>query len=213
MLEQLFNLVKNESVNEIINNPAIPNEQNHEAIGMATDSIFGGLKESLGGGGLKNVLGMFAAGGTSSSHPILNNIIQHLTGGFMNKFGMNASEAGGLAGSLIPNVVNKLIHKTNDPNDTGFSINGIMGALTGSPSQQDGPVSIPGLSRQGGGVDFGSILNNFGGSGLDANHDGQLGLDDLSGLVGGMVGKPNASSSTSESGEGGVMGMLKGLMD
>lgn len=210
MLEQLFNLVKWESESDIINNPAIPNEQNNHAVGMAADSIFGGLQNALGQGGLKDVLGMFT-GGVSSNHPMISGIIINFSGGLVNKFGLDESAAGSIAGRVIPNVMDKLIHKTNDPNDQTFNINGVIGSLTGHATQQGGGVQIPGSSEDGSGIDFGGILQNLGGGGLEANHDGQVGLDDLSGLVSGMMGRKETSEHEGQQ-DGGVMGMLKGLM-
>ena len=42
MLEQLFNLVKENAGEAIINNQAIPNEQNDAAINQATEGIISG---------------------------------------------------------------------------------------------------------------------------------------------------------------------------
>jgi len=62
----------------------------------------------------------------------------------MQKFGLDQGKAMGIASSLIPVVLQKLVHKTNDPNDGSFDLKNIIGSLTG-----------------GGGV--GNIINNLGG--------------------------------------------------
>ena len=49
----------------------------------------------------------------------------------MSKFGINESQAGGIVQKLIPIVMSKFASKTNDPNDSSFDLNGIMGALGG----------------------------------------------------------------------------------
>lgn len=214
MLEQLFNLIQNESENEIINNPAIPNEQNNHAVGLTTDAIFGGLQGALANGGLKDVLGMFAGGGNQAgiaSNPMVTGIVGNLVGSLTKKFGMDSATAGSIAGSIIPKVLGKLVHKTNDPSDSSFDINGIIGALTGSQAQPGGGVQLPGLQSGGGsGIDFGGILKNLTSGGLDANHDGHVGLDDISGVIGGLVG--GKQQSQQQEGGGGVMDMLKGLI-
>ena len=213
MLEQLFNLIKNESQNEIINNPAIPNEHNNHAVGLATDSIFSGLQGALANGGLKDVLGMFAGGNTSSNNPIVGGIINNLVGGLMNKFGIDSPMATSIASSLIPSILGKIVHKTKDPNDSSFDINGIIGALTGGNSSQGSPVQIPGLQQQqgGGGIDFGGILKNLAGGAIDSNHDGSIGLDDLSGLIGKVTG--GAQQQNQQQQGGGIMDLLKGFMN
>lgn len=70
----------------------------------------------------------------------------------MHKFGLDHGAASGIAASLIPTVLQKLVHKTNDPNDSSFSLGSILGSLTG-----------------GGGV--GSILNNLGGGSNSGSQD------------------------------------------
>ncbi|HNB81992.1 MAG TPA: hypothetical protein PLP34_08840 [Chitinophagaceae bacterium] len=203
MLEQLFKLVQSESQSEIIDNPAIPNEQNNHAIGFATDSIFGELKNTLSQGGLKNILGMFTGSGSvSADHPIAGNIIKNLSGGLMEKFGLDASGASGIAKSIVPTILSKLVSKTNDASDTSFNINGIIGSLVGGNSSQGSPVELPGSGLPGG-IDFSSVLQNMGGSALDQNHDGSVNIDDLSGLLSGF------GKNTKQ--EEGVGSLLKGV--
>jgi hypothetical protein len=214
MLTQLFDLVKGEAQDAIINNPAIPNEQNNHAIGIATDSVFGGLQNALSNGGLKDVLGMFTGGGnTSGSNPIVAGITNSLVGQLIQKFGIDRPTATGISTSLIPSILGKLVHKTNDPNDSSFDINGIIGALTGSQAQQAGGVQIPGLENhaqaQAGSFDFGGILKTLTNGGLDSNHDGQMGLDDIAGIIGKVTGG-NQQGQPQQG--GGMMDMLKGLM-
>ncbi|GBL36234.1 hypothetical protein EMGBS15_18290 [Filimonas sp.] len=213
MLEQLFNLIKTNSQNEIIDNPAIPNEQNNHAVGLAADSVFNGLQGALANGGLKSVLGMFTGNGdTNGSNPIVGNIIHSLTGSLASKFGIDENQASGIASSLIPSILSKMANKTNDPNDSSFDINGIMGSLTGGNSSQGSPVEIPGMDQNlSGGIDFGGILKNLSGGVLDNNHDGSLGLDDLAGLIG--KAKGGAQQGQQSSSQGGVMDMLKGFMN
>lgn len=214
MLEQLFNLIKNESQNEIINNPAIPNEHNNHAVGLATDSIFSGLQGALANGGLKDVLGMFTgAGNTSGNNPIVGGIINNLVGSLMHKFGIDNAAATGIASSIIPSILGKLVNKTNDPNDSSFNINGIIGSLMGGNSSQGSPVEVPGIQgQQGGGIDFGGILKSLTSGGLDSNHDGSVGIDDIAGLVGKVTGGAQQQNQQQASG-GGIMDLLKGFMN
>ncbi|HOZ51108.1 MAG TPA: hypothetical protein PLU17_04580 [Chitinophagaceae bacterium] len=216
MLEQLFSLIKNESQNEIINNPVIPNEQNNHAVGLATDSIFSGLQGALANGGLKDVLGMFTGGGnTSSNNPIVGGIINNFVGSLMQKFGIDSPMATSIASSLIPSIIGKMVNKTNDPNDNGFDINGIIGALTGSNASQGGGVQLPGVQNaQEGGIDFGGILKTLTSGGLDSNKDGSIGIDDLAGMIGKVTsGAQQQNQQQQPSGGGGIMDLLKGFMN
>ena len=103
MLENLFNLVKQQAGDAIINNPAIPDQHNVAAVQEAGHSIVDTLKNALSGGQINDVLGMFANGQANASAPV----VQQATGNFMerlqSKFGLNSSQASGIAQSVIPN--------------------------------------------------------------------------------------------------------------
>ena len=214
MLEQLFNLIKNESEQEIINNPNIPNELNNQAVGLATESIFSGLQGALASGGLKDVLSMFAGKGNTQSSPIASGIINSLVRNLMQKFGIENAAAVNIASSLIPNILSKMVSKTNDPGDNNFDINGIIGALTGGNSSQGTPVQLPGVPEQhAGGIDFGGILKSLAGNSLDSNNDGSIGLDDLAGIVGKVTGGTQQQNQQQPAGGGGIMDLLKGFMN
>jgi len=69
----------------------------------------------------------------------------------------------------------KLVHQTNDPNNSNFNIQNIIGSLTGGGGQQ---------AAGGGGLDIQGILSQFTGGGA-ANAGGGGGiLDTLKGLMG-----------------------------
>jgi len=55
MLDELFNLVKQNAGTAIVNNPAIPNEKNDEVINEASSSIAGGLQGMFSGGGVQDL--------------------------------------------------------------------------------------------------------------------------------------------------------------
>ncbi len=215
MIEQLFNLIRQESQAEIIDNPAIPNEFNNEAVGLATESVFSGLQGALANGGLKDVLGIFGGQASpSSGNPLVGGIVDNLVGSLMRKFGIDSPMATSIAASLIPSIIGKLVGKTNDPSDSSFNINDIIGALTGAKSGAAG-VQLPGAQNTpaaGGGIDFGGILKSLSSGGLDSNRDGSIGLDDIAGLIGGAASNAQRQGEQQPGGGGGIFGMLKGLM-
>ena len=132
MLENLTNLVKQYAGDSIINNPAIPNEKNNEAIEDASGSIMDGLKNVISGGNLDSLTGLFNGGGaTVANSPVSQKIQSGFVQNLMQKFGLDQSKAGSIAASLIPAVLEKLVNKTNDPNDKSFDLPGIISNLTG----------------------------------------------------------------------------------
>ena len=163
MFDQLLSLVKENAGNDIINNNAIPNERNEEAIETATHSITDSLKGAVQSGNFSDVMNLFNGGNNVSSLPLT----QHMQGNFIDKlmqqFGLSNSQAGGIASSIIPNVLGKLVHKTNDPNDKSFDLTSILSQFGGS------------------GFDVSSVLNKLGSGG---NNQGGSITDSLKNILG-----------------------------
>ena len=130
MLENLISLVKENAKEAIINNPAIPNEQNDAACETAATSIFDSLKNMVSNGGLESVTQLLGNNGAAQGSTV-NEISGNVAGELMKKFGLENSAANGIVQSLIPTVIGQLTSKTNDPNDSSFDLQGILGALTG----------------------------------------------------------------------------------
>lgn len=130
MLDNLLNLVKENAGEAIINNPAIPNEQNDAAVSTASQGIFEGLKNQLSSGGIDGIKNLFS-GGDVANNPMVSNISQSVAQSIAGKFGVDSGTANNIVQSLIPTVMDKLVKKTNDPNDSSFDIGGIMNSLGG----------------------------------------------------------------------------------
>lgn len=175
MLEQLMGLIQDHSQQAIVNNPAIPNEHNNDAMQTILSAITGGMQQNAQGGqsglsGLADLLGGQSGTGGSSlmSNPIVAGIAQQAIGGLMQKFGVNNSAAAGIVSQILPGVMGSLINKTNDPNDTSFSISDIMGVMADGKVDMNDVMNIAGKfmgggqGQQGGGL--GGLLGGlFGG--------------------------------------------------
>ena len=59
MFEQLMNLVKEHSGEQIVNNAAVPNEHNEAAVSSVASSIFSVLQAQVANGNVNNLLQMF----------------------------------------------------------------------------------------------------------------------------------------------------------
>ena len=208
MLENLFNLIKEKGVDDVINNPAIPNEQNNAVLAEATHSVADGLQGVLAGGGLQNVLSLFSNGNNNSgggisgllNNPIVSNIISSFTNKLSNNHGIPADQASGIANSLIPNVLSNLVNRTNDPNNNSFDINSLIGCLTGGGQTQPGGA---------GGFDLRGILGNLTNGGMDANGDGKVGLDDIMSKI---TGGAQHQQQQEQNGSGGLMNIIQGFL-
>ena len=188
MLDQLMNLVKQHAGDAIVNNPAIPNERNEEAIAETSNSIAGSLQNMFSGGGVKDILKMFSGHHDAASNPVTSNVSGGLIQNLMDKFNLDKNAASGVADKLVPDVMKKLVHKTNDPNDSSFDIQGIFNKLSGG--------SAAGINVQG-------LLNKFKGGGLDQDGDGDTDLQDLMKVVSGGGGSTG----------GGLMDKIKGMFN
>lgn len=166
MLKELFDLVKGTATETVIQNPDVPNEHNDEVVAEATNTVASGLRNVVAGGGVQSLLNLFGSGGGNKksllSNPIVSMMMGHFAGKLMNKFGLNNSQANNVSGNLIPDVLSNLINKTNDPNDSGFSLEKLLGSITGNKNDQGSGGGIGELLKQ-----FGSGGNNGGGGIMD----------------------------------------------
>ena len=184
MLDQLTNLVKQYAGDAIINNPAIPNERNDEAINETSSSIAGGLQNMLSSGGAQDILKMFSGNQSVSNSTVTNNVSGGVIQNLMSKFGLDQSTASNIANKLVPNVMQNLVQKTNDPNDSSFDIQGIFNGLSRG--------STSGFNMQ-------ALLNKLKGAGLDQDGDGDTDLQDLTKMLSG--------------GGGGILDKVKGMFN
>jgi hypothetical protein len=184
MFDQLTELVKQFGGEAVVNNPAVPNEQNEDVLKEASGSIMDSLKGMVANGNISDLTSLFqGANASDSSNTAVQQITEKLSGTLGEKFGLSSEAASGVAGSLIPKVLGSLINKAKDSNDSSFQINDIIGALTG------------GNSAAGGGIM--DAISKYGGQfGLDQNADGKVDMSDAvsalsekSGGLGGLLGK------------------------
>lgn len=200
MLEQLLDLVKNFGKETVVENPEIPNEQNHEVLADATKTITSGLQNVMAGGGLQNILDLFKGNsGTGAGllkNPMVSMMIGHFISKLVGKYNMSPSSASSVANNLIPNVLNGVITETNNPENPGFTLDGLLGSLTGGGS--------------GGGTQLQDLLSQFTGGADTGNSGGGLDIQDL---IGNFTKKAQDSfQPSSQSGGGGLMDMIKGFL-
>lgn len=186
MLDTLMNLVRQSSGDAVINNPAIPNEQNNVALEAIQNGIFGGLQQQAQGGNLGGLMGMVMGQGSGQQTQVVQGVEQNVQQNLMQRLGISPQVATSIAAVVVPMVLNKLMNKAQDPNDPSVSQNDILGAATGKQ-----------------GVDWMGAASS-------AMADGRLDMGDLMRVAGGMMGGGSSSGNSQQSG-GGLGGMLGGL--
>ncbi len=210
MLENLLSLVKEFSQDNVVENPDVPNEQNDEVVAEATNAVASGLQNALANGQGEEVLALFNS--KSSAQVMSSPVAQNIQGGFLDsitsKLGINKNVAIGLASTLIPIVISKLVKRTGDQNNNSFDIGGIISSLTGGGGNSGGGIGnlisqFTGGGNNSGGGGIGNLISQFTGGG----NTGGGGIGDLiSQFTGG------AKQQQAEQGGAGLMDIIKGFM-
>ncbi len=198
MLEQLMDLVKNFGKDTVVENPAIPNEQNQEVLADATKTITSGFQNVLAGGGLQNILDLFKGSngaGSLQKNPMVTMMVGHFISKLVGKYNLSPASASNVANNLIPNVLNGVITETNNTQNPGFTLDGLIGSLTGGG---------------GGGTQLQDLLNQF--TGGTAGNNGGGGFD-IQDIIGSFTQKAQDSfQPENQSSGGGLMDMIKGFL-
>ena len=205
MLDQLLGLVQQNSQQAIVQNPAVPNEQNNDVMQTLLGSITGGLQQEAQNGNVPGIMGLLSGkSGTTPnalmSNPIVAAIASKAVNAIMEKFGMSSSTAGGIVSSVLPGVLGGLISKVTNSGDSSLDFNSILGSLLGGSNTNN-------TSSQGSGFNFNEIGN--------AMADGKLDMSDLVRMGGSLMGggKNTAPANNDQKQNDGVDlgGLLGGL--
>jgi hypothetical protein len=183
MFEQLSQLAQQFGQDSVVNNTAVPNEKNEAVLAEASNSVVSGLQKIVSQGGIDQLAGLFQGNNpTDQSNPVVQKLTQELSGNLGEKFGINASDASGVASKLIPQIVGALVGKAKDPNSS-FEISDIIGAISSGGGDKAGIMDA---------------ISKYGGQfGLDQNADGKVDINDAmdavnkkaGGMLGGLFGK------------------------
>jgi hypothetical protein len=161
MLENLMQLVRDNVQEAVVNNADIPNEQNEAVIQAASGSIFDTLKDQLSSGNVGGLVDIFKGGDTGGSA-----ITQQAAGNFEQKLGalgINSSIAKSIAAAIIPMIIAKFTQKTNDPNDSSFNIQDVLGKLAGGADGKFDLSDVIGMFNGGGQAQTGTEQTQGGG--------------------------------------------------
>jgi len=211
MLDNLVELVKGLAGDAVINNPDVPNEHNDAVVGEATNTVASGLQNMVAGGGIENIISLFKGGNQQQgdgksllSNPIVNMMIGHFASKLMSKYGLGSNQASGVANNLIPNVLNGLINKTNDPNNSSFTLDNLLHSLTGGQSTE---VAQEQQQSGNSGFNFQDLISKFtGGGGGGQQSGGGGGLMDIFSKI-----TSGAQNAQQQQGAGGLMDTIKGF--
>ncbi|GAB3275598.1 hypothetical protein GCM10027347_49000 [Larkinella harenae] len=189
MMETLMGLIRQQAGDAVMNNPAIPNHQNEEALQAISSGFMGGLQKQAQGGNLANLIGMVMGQGSAANvntNPVTQGVQQTVQQTLMERIGISPQIAGSIASVVVPMVLSKLMTKARDTNDSSVDGNEILSSVTGKK-----------------GVDWMSVAGSV-------MADGKLDMGDLMRVAGGFMGG-DKNDKPNQSGSGGLGGMLGGL--
>ena len=216
MLDQLADIVKQLGQDTVVNNPDVPNQYNQDIMSDATHTIAGGFQNILAGGGFQNILDLFKGGGGGSAtgaglggllqSPIVSMMIGHFMSKLVGKYNMNPDAASKVANNLIPNSINNLIQRTNDPGNEKATMDGLIGSLVGKmgAAESNNTQSNSASPLQ-------DLLDQFTSGGKTGS--GNTGGFDLQNIISSITQKAQNSLQNQESGGGnGLMDLIKGFI-
>lgn len=128
MLKNIENLVRENAQEAIVNNQAVPEEKNEQAIQAASGSLIEVIKEKLSSGNIGELVSSFQQGNVSANttNEVSNKFTQKLQG-----LGIDMDQAKSIAASIIPAIVAKFTQRTADPNDSSFDLQDMLGNIAG----------------------------------------------------------------------------------
>lgn len=206
MLDQLMGLIQDHSQQAIVQNPEIPNSQNHDVMQTLLGSITGGLQQQAQAGNVQGIMGLLSGketGGGLMNNPIVASIAGNAISAITQKFGLSNGAAGSIVASVLPGVLGGLISKVSNPGDNSLDFNGMLGGLLGGGSASNAGAAAGsgfdfnqiGYAMADGKLDMNDIMNIggsfFGGGNSHSNAQAEPkkeGLD-LGGMLGGLFGK------------------------
>ena len=119
MFDEILKMVKDHLGNnqEVSSLPAYQQDAvHHEVATQMTNALKNQAGAQGGAGGLLSML----QDSLTSGSPVVHAIEGGLVGGLLGKFGLSPTIAGAVTAAL-PGLLQKFVHKANDPNDTSIT--------------------------------------------------------------------------------------------
>jgi uncharacterized membrane protein len=140
MFDEILKMVKDRLGNDPQVSSAIPADQqdavHHEIARHITDQLKNQAALEGGAGGLLSKLQSTLTSGS----PVVGAIEGGLVGSLFSKFGLSPMVTGAIAGAL-PGLLQKFVHKANDPNDSSITKESIDQSLSKTVVSESGNLT------------------------------------------------------------------------
>src|SRR6476660_1922848 len=144
MFDEILKMVKDHLGNnqEVSSLPADQQDAvHHEVATQMTNELKNQASTQGGAGGLLSML----QNSLTSGSPVVHAIEGGLVGGLLGKFGLSPAIAGAITATL-PGLLQKFVHKANDPNDTSITKESIDQSLA-TATENTNTGAIPNLGN------------------------------------------------------------------
>ena len=140
MFDEILKMVKDHLGNNQEVSSAIPADRqdavHHEVATQMTNALKNQASAQGGAGGLLSML----QDSLTSGSPVVHAIEGGLVGGLLGKFGLSPVAAGAITAAL-PGLLQKFVHKANDPNDTSITKESIDQSLSKTVVTESGSLA------------------------------------------------------------------------
>lgn len=130
MFEQLIPLAQ-EKIGNFLQQQGFGGEQGGEAARAAGEGIVSQLSERFSGGDYSGIMELFSGHDTDASSGAVSSMLPGVADTLSSKLGIDLSQAEGLAGGIIPSVMNMLNDKVKQAGADGFDVQSLLGNLGG----------------------------------------------------------------------------------
>lgn len=135
MLDNIVNLVKDQVLSSITGgNVEIPADKKDAIVDTTTESLMDGLKSNFTLDNLSSLTSMFSGDNSATSNNITSGLQSNVVSALSEKVGLGKDLSSTIASTVIPAVISMFQQKTNDPNDSTFSIESLMKMFGGNNS-------------------------------------------------------------------------------
>jgi hypothetical protein len=128
MFEQLIPLAQ-EKIGDFLQQQGFGGEQGGEAARAAGEGIVSQLSERFSGGDYSGIMELFSGQETDSTSGAVSSMLPVVAETLSGKLGIDLSQAEGLAGGIIPSVMNMLNDKVKQAGADGFDVQSLLGNL------------------------------------------------------------------------------------
>jgi hypothetical protein len=132
MIDQILKLVRDNSTEEIINNPSVPNEKNETAISLVSEQITDGIKNIFNNPSqITNLMG----GGSFST--IVSQLINSTSKKLSSELGLGENLTQSISEKILPKIMSRFTSKLADPADNDITFSGLIKQFSGSSNLGD----------------------------------------------------------------------------